>query len=90
MYSQNLLLLITAYHSNYRINGTPIEVLLEDYAKLKRDPILQQLPPSEREISELLERDFTQISITQTLHKAESNVKNQVSSILKKMKVRTT
>lgn len=72
------------------LNGNPIEVLLEDYAKLKKDAILNQLSPSEREIFELLERGFTQISITQTLHKAESTVKNQVSSILKKMKVRTT
>ncbi|OBZ10121.1 response regulator transcription factor [Bacillus sp. FJAT-26390] len=72
------------------LNGNSIEVLLDDYAKLKKDAILHQLSPSEREIFELLEQGFTQISITRTLHKAESTVKNQVSSILKKMKVQTS
>ncbi|MGO4181317.1 response regulator [Paenibacillus sp. TAF43_2] len=65
-----------------------IEILLEDYAKLKKNAILQLLSPAEKEIFELLERGFTQVSIAQTLFKAESTVKNQVSSILKKMKVR--
>ena len=72
------------------LNGNPIEILLEDYANLKKNAILQQLSPSEREIFELLERGFTQSNITQTLHKAESTVKNQVSNILKKLKVQNT
>jgi NarL family two-component system response regulator LiaR len=71
-------------------NNKPIEMLLDDYLRLKKDALLHRLTPAEREIFELLEQGSTQINIAQTLHKAESTIKNQVSSILKKMNARTS
>ncbi|CAH0122464.1 Transcriptional regulatory protein LiaR [Paenibacillus sp. CECT 9249] len=68
----------------------PMEVLLKELARLKREEQLQALTPAEREVYELIEAGYTQTQIEQKLFKAESTLKNQVNKMLKKLGVRSS
>lgn len=69
---------------------SPMEVLLEDYHRLKREEELHSLTPSEREIFDLVEQGLTQSQIEKKLFKTERTLKNQVSAIIKKLGVRSS
>ncbi|WP_168119637.1 response regulator transcription factor [Paenibacillus sp. HB172176] len=75
----------TAYH-----RSTPMDALLKELARLKREEQLQSLTKAEREIFELIERGETQSQIMKRLFKAESTLKNQVNKILKKLGVKSS
>jgi Response regulator containing a CheY-like receiver domain and an HTH DNA-binding domain len=68
-------------------NHTPIEVLLQEYHRLKEAEQLQDLTPAEKEIYFLIESGHTQAQIARQLYKSENTIKNQVNHILKKLKV---
>jgi NarL family two-component system response regulator LiaR len=68
-------------------HSSSIEVLLGEYAKLKKEKQLRQLTFAEREIVEMLEKNYTRKKIAEKLHKAESTIKNQIKSIFKKLGV---
>ncbi len=70
------------------LQNSAIQVLAGDYQKLKRNEILKDLSPSEIEIFELLEKDFSQSVIEQKLNKTHNTLRSQIKSILKKLKVK--
>ncbi|WP_338551396.1 response regulator transcription factor [Paenibacillus sp. KS-LC4] len=74
----------SAYH-----HPAPMEALLKEFARLKREEQLKDLTLAEREVFELIEQGYTQTQIEQKLYKAESTLKNQVNKMLKKLGVRS-
>lgn len=75
----------SAYH-----HPAPMEALLKELARLKREEQLKDLTGAEREVFELIEAGYTQSQIEQKLFKAESTLKNQVNKMLKKFGVRSS
>lgn len=72
------------YHS------APMDALLKELARLKREEQLKELTGAEREVYELIEAGYTQSQIEKKLFKAESTLKNQVNKMLKKFGVRSS
>jgi DNA-binding NarL/FixJ family response regulator len=68
----------------------PMQALLKEFRRLKREEQLQPLTPAEREVFELIEQGRTQAEIGRSLFKSESTLKNQVNRILKKLGVRSS
>lgn len=68
----------------------PMEALLKEFARLKREEQLKELTGAERVVFELIEAGYTQSQIEQKLFKAESTLKNQVNKMLKKFGVRSS
>jgi NarL family two-component system response regulator LiaR len=66
---------------------TPLEILLQDYQRLKRKEQLAVLSAAELEIFTLLEQRLTQREIALKLIKSVDTVKTQVTSILRKLEV---
>lgn len=66
---------------------SPIEVLLQEYTKLKYEEQLRTLTSAEKEIYELLEKGYKRTEIEEKLFKTESTIKNQINKILKKLNV---
>ncbi|CAI6078545.1 response regulator transcription factor [Cohnella sp. JJ-181] len=74
----------SAYH-----HPEPMEALLKELKRLKREEQLMPLTAAEREVFEMLEAGYTHPQIERKLFKAESTLKNQVNRILKKLGVRS-
>jgi NarL family two-component system response regulator LiaR len=74
-----------AYH-----HPAPMDALLKELYRLKREELLQPLTPAEREIFELMEAGYTQAEMAKKLFKSEQTLKNQVNKILKKLGVRSS
>jgi len=72
----------TAFH-----NDSPIEVLLNEFSKLKRDEQLKELSGSEKQVYDLLEKGYTKVGIESKLYKTANTVKSQVKQILRKLGV---
>ncbi|MEF3302912.1 response regulator transcription factor [Paenibacillus sp. GYB003] len=68
----------------------PMEALLKEFARLKREEQLKELTGAERELFELLEQGYTGAQIGRKLFKAESTLKNQVNRMLKKLRVKSS
>ncbi|NIK76709.1 NarL family two-component system response regulator LiaR [Paenibacillus castaneae] len=75
----------SAYH-----HPAPMEALLKELSRLKREEQLKELTGAEREVFELIEEGYTQSQIEKKLYKAESTLKNQVNKILKKFGVKSS
>ncbi|WP_337101354.1 response regulator transcription factor [Paenibacillus sp. YIM B09110] len=75
---------------NAHLYPAPMEALLKEFARLKREEQLKDLTPAEREVFELIETGHTQSQIEQKLYKAESTLKNQVNKMLKKFGVKSS
>ncbi|WP_219837435.1 response regulator transcription factor [Paenibacillus sp. R14(2021)] len=71
-------------------HSAPMDALLKEFARLKREEQLKGLTAAEREVFELIEEGFTQSQIERKLYKAESTLKNQVNKMLKKLGVRSS
>ncbi|MGG3306165.1 response regulator transcription factor [Paenibacillus lautus] len=67
-----------------------MEVLLKEFARLKREEQLRFLTPAEREVFDLLDEGYTHSQMEQKLFKTESTLKNQINKILKKLGVRSS
>ncbi|MFD2115609.1 response regulator [Paenibacillus yanchengensis] len=74
-----------AYH-----HPSAMEALLTEFSRLKREEQLQSLTTAEREVFELIEEGYTQSQIKKKLYKAESTLKNQVNTMLKKLGVKSS
>ncbi|SFI33650.1 two component transcriptional regulator, LuxR family [Paenibacillus sp. UNC496MF] len=74
-----------AYH-----HSAPMDALLKEFARLKREEQLKPLTAAEREVFDLIEAGYTQPQIERKLFKAESTLKNQVNKMLKKLGVRSS
>src|SRR5450830_1052157 len=72
----------TAFH-----NDSPIEVLLNEFSKLKREEQLKELSGSEKQVYDLLEKGYTKVGIESKLYKTANTVKSQVKQILRKLGV---
>jgi NarL family two-component system response regulator LiaR len=68
----------------------PMEALLNEFARLKREEQLRGLTDAEREVFELIEQGYTQSQIVRMLYKTESTLKNQVNKMLKKLGVKSS
>lgn len=68
-------------------NDSPIEVLLGEYSKLKRNEQLKDLSSSEKQVFDLLEQGYSKARIESTLFKTANTVKSQVRQILRKLGV---
>lgn len=68
---------------------TPMEILLKEYSRLKREEQLQTLTTAEREVFELLEAGYTLEQIENKLYKTHNTLKTQLKKILSKLNVRT-
>ena len=75
----------SAYH-----RPAAMEVLLKEYARMKREEQLKQLTQAEREVFEMIEDGYTQSQIGAKLYKAESTLKNQVNNMLRKLGVKSS
>lgn len=78
---------VTELIKEISIKKTPIEILLEDYQRLKRKESLEALTSAELETFILLEQGLTQREIASKLVKSIDTVKIQVTSIYKKLDV---
>ena len=67
-----------------------MEVLLKEFARLKREEQLRSLTPAEREVFDLLDVGYTHSQMEKKLFKTESTLKNQINKILKKLGVRSS
>ncbi|HEX9060958.1 MAG TPA: response regulator transcription factor [Clostridia bacterium] len=67
--------------------GSPIEVLLKDYNRLKEEEQLKPLTPSEQEVLKLLEKGYTQTQIANILYVTKNTLKKHVTRILNKFGV---
>jgi len=67
-----------------------MEVLLKEFARLKREEQLRSLTPAEREVFDLLDEGYTHSQMEKKLFKTESTLKNQINKILKKLGVRSS
>ncbi|MEK4979563.1 response regulator transcription factor [Bacillus sp. FSL K6-6540] len=79
----------TAIRSAVRQPGS-MEVLLKEFARLKREEQLRSLTPAEREVFDLLDEGYTHSQMEKKLFKTESTLKNQINKILKKLGVRSS
>ncbi|MBD2869757.1 response regulator transcription factor [Paenibacillus arenilitoris] len=68
----------------------PMDALLKELARLKREEQLKALTGAEREVFELIEAGYTQSQIERKLYKAESTLKNQINKMLKKFGVKSS
>ncbi|QHT61585.1 response regulator transcription factor [Paenibacillus lycopersici] len=85
----NYLHLPHAIRAAYR-HSAPMDALLKEFARLKREEQLKPLTAAEREVFDLIEEGYTQPQIERKLFKAESTLKNQVNKMLKKLGVRSS
>ncbi len=69
---------------------TPMQVLLREYSRLKREEQLSVLTESEREVFELLGKGYKKHEIETKLFKTDNTVKSQVKSILRKIGVKSS
>ncbi|MCX7747821.1 MAG: response regulator transcription factor [Clostridia bacterium] len=71
-------------------NTSPVEVLVEEFMRLKRQEQLMSLSPSEREIFELIEKGYSRSQIEKKLFKTRNTLKTQIKRIIGKLGVRST
>lgn len=69
---------------------TPVQTVMSDYMRLKKDELLAPLTQAEKEVFGLIQEGFTQSQIEKKLFKSGSTIKNQVNQILKKLNVRSS
>ncbi len=67
-----------------------MEELLKDYRKAKEEIAVRELTPSEIEVLNLLKKGFKRKKISEVLFKSESTIKNQISKILTKLRVKNS
>lgn len=67
---------------------SPLEVLLKDYVRLKREEQLKELTPAEREVFDLFEKGYTLTQIEEKMYKTHNTLRSQVKKILAKLRVK--
>lgn len=67
---------------------SPQEVLLKDYARLKKEEQLKELTIAEREVFNLIEKGYSLTQIEEIMFKSHNTLKTQVKQILHKLKVK--
>lgn len=78
---------VTELIKEISIKKTPLEILLQDYQRLKRKEYLGVLSSAELETFVLLEQGLTQREIASKLGKSIDTIKIQVTSIFRKLNV---
>lgn len=69
---------------------TPIEILANDYCRLKKEEKLKVLTPAERQLYELAESGMTRIEMERKLLKSENTIKGQIKKLLRKLEASNT
>ncbi len=67
------------------MNNSPVEILAEEYSRLRQENRLKVLTAAEREVFELKKSGLTIPQMANTLHKTSSTLKKQMNQILKKL-----
>jgi DNA-binding NarL/FixJ family response regulator len=73
--------------SIYHEPSNPVEVILQDYRRMKSEEQLKDLTNAEREVYKLIEQGHSRRDIQKKLMKSDNTLKNQIKNILKKMSV---
>lgn len=71
-------------------DNSPIEVMLKEFRRMKREEQLKDLTQSERDIFDLIEKGYNQSQIESMLYKTHNTLRAQIKSIIKKIKVRSS
>lgn len=71
-------------------NKSPIEALLSEFSRLKKEEQLKDLSNSEREIYDLIEQGYSRTQIEERLFKTKNTIKVQIKSLLSKLGVRSS
>ncbi len=69
---------------------SPSEILAKEVAKLRQEQAIQLLTEQEKQIIEAVSQNVPRSQLAKIMHKSESTIKTQVSSILKKLGVSNT
>ncbi|MCX7746542.1 MAG: response regulator transcription factor [Clostridia bacterium] len=73
-----------AIRSTFR-NCSPIEIIGQEYTRLREENKLSVLTEAEREVYEMKKLGYTLTQIGESLHKSTSTLKKQMNHILKKL-----
>jgi NarL family two-component system response regulator LiaR len=68
-------------------DSSPIEIMLKEFRKMKKEEQLRNLSQSEREVFNLMEKGYNYAEIEKKLFKTHNTLRTQIKSILRKMKV---
>lgn len=66
-------------------SNVPMNTLLQEFRRLKKEEILQVLSHSEKEIFRLAEKGYKRSEICTKLFKSENTIKSQIKTILNKL-----
>lgn len=67
---------------------SPMDVLLKDYARLKKEEQLIELTPAERDVFDLIAQGYSMAQIEDKMFKTHNTLRTQVKRILQKLKVK--
>lgn len=67
---------------------SPMDVLLKDYARLKKEEQLIELTPAERDVFDLIAQGYSMAQIENKMFKTHNTLRTQVKRILQKLKVK--
>lgn len=67
---------------------SPMDVLLKDYARLKKEEQLRELTKAERNVYELIAQGYSMAQIEDMMFKTHNTLRTQVKQILHKLKVK--
>lgn len=71
-------------------NNLPMNTLLKEFNRLKKEEKLSELSVAEKEVYNYIEAGHSQTQIEKILFKTKSTIKSQVKSILRKFNVKTS
>jgi len=69
-------------------NASPVEILLKKFFELKRENLLNNLSPTEKEIFAYIKDGLSISEIAKSTTRTEGTIRQQVKSILKKLGVK--
>lgn len=72
------------------IETSTVNLLLDDYRRLRQEDQLKLLTKAEREIYDYISQGYSHTEIKQELFKSDSTLRNQVSKLLKKLGLSNT
>lgn len=70
--------------------GSPIEIMLTEFRRMKKEEQLKNLSQSEREVYDLMEKGYNHSQIENKLFKTHNTLRSQIKSILKKVNVKSS
>ena len=69
--------------------NSPMDILMKEYSRLKKQEQIENLSPAEKEIFRLMEKGYTKSQLEKELLKSPNTLKLQIRNILSKLGVKT-